>query len=184
MRIKLGQYLAEAGQPAPGDRAAGDDAGDDPDALIALGNAFVVAGRPADAIARSGSCALDPANGLAYENIGAIQLQAKNFEAAETSLRKALELDEQLAGAHTALGVVLANTGRRDEAIDDWKRAVQLDRGELDALFNLTVNLVQTAGWTRRVPTESASSPGRLRRFRRMSLPSGGCWEKIGRNRR
>ena len=56
-------------------------------------------------------------------------------------MRKALELDEQLAGAHTALGVVLANTGRRAEAIDEWKRAVQLDRAELDALFNLTVNL-------------------------------------------
>jgi arylsulfatase A-like enzyme/Flp pilus assembly protein TadD len=145
VRIKLAQYLAEAGQPGRAIALLEHDAAGDPDALVALGNAFALAGRTAEAIRTfQALAALDPANGLAYENIGAIQLQSKNFEAAEESLRRALELDGQLAGAHTALGVVLANTGRRAEAIEEWKRAVQLDHGELDALFNLTVNLVQS----------------------------------------
>jgi tetratricopeptide (TPR) repeat protein len=48
-----------------------------------------------------------------------------------------------LAGAHTSLGVVLAQTGRAAEAIDEWKRAVGLDPTDFDGLFNLTLELVK-----------------------------------------
>jgi tetratricopeptide (TPR) repeat protein len=37
--------------------------------------------------------------------------------------------------------VVLSVTGRRDEAIEAWKRALGADPAELRALFNLTVSL-------------------------------------------
>ena len=71
------------------------------------------------------------------------------WSAAEASLRRAIELDRSLAGAHTALGLVLAGTDRRDEAIEEWKRALAIDAGELNALYNLTINLV-AAGRKRR----------------------------------
>jgi tetratricopeptide (TPR) repeat protein len=84
---------------------------------------------------------LDPSNGLAWENIGVMELQAKNAGAAEAALSRAVELDPGLSGAHTALGVVYAGTGRTGQAIDAWKRAVDIDEGAFDALYNLTINL-------------------------------------------
>lgn len=142
VRIKLAQYLAQTGQAAKAIALLERDAGDDPDALIALGNAYQMAGRATEAIGTFKQLlAIDPRNGLAYENIGATQLQAGNYPAAEASLRRALDLDPGLAGAHTALGVVLASTNRRAEAIEAWKRALALDPAEMNALFNLTLNL-------------------------------------------
>jgi arylsulfatase A-like enzyme/tetratricopeptide (TPR) repeat protein len=144
VKIKLGQYLAEAGQPARAIALLETFTDVDPDALIALGNAYVAAGRRAEAIKTFRRLiAADPRNGLAHENIGVVHLQAREYGPAETELRRALDLDPRLAGAHTALGVVLAATGRRPEAIDAWKRAVAVDPAELHALFNLTVNLAQ-----------------------------------------
>jgi arylsulfatase A-like enzyme/Flp pilus assembly protein TadD len=144
VRIKLAQYLAESGQPDKAIALLEHDAGEDPDALIALGNAYQLAGRSSEAVRTFRRLLdLDPANELAHENIGVVQLQAKDFAAAEISLRRALTLDPDLAGAHTALGVVLASTGRPAEAIDAWKRAVDIDRAELDALFNLVVHLAR-----------------------------------------
>jgi arylsulfatase A-like enzyme/Flp pilus assembly protein TadD len=142
VRIKLGQYLAEAGDAVKAIALLEHDAGDDPDALIGLGNAYQLAGRPSDALKTFRRLIeVDPGNGLAYENVGTAQLLAKQYPDAETSLRRAVELDPNLAGAYTALGVVLANTGRKREAIDAWKRAIDLDSGELNALFNVTLNL-------------------------------------------
>jgi superkiller protein 3 len=104
--------------------------------LIALGNAFVVAGRIADAVRTfTRLLALDPNNALAYQNLGTAQLQGKDFKAAEASLRRAVRLDPSLAGAYTALGVVLASTGRKAEAIEAWKRAADL--GDPNALENI-----------------------------------------------
>jgi arylsulfatase A-like enzyme/Tfp pilus assembly protein PilF len=145
VKIKLGQYLAEAGQPGKAIALLETFRDVDPDALIALGNAYLAAGRRTDAIKTFRRLlAADPKNGLAHENIGVVHLGAREYDPAETELRQAIDLDPRLAGAHTALGVVLAATGRRSEAIDAWKRAIDLDPGELHALFNITVNLAGT----------------------------------------
>ena len=61
--------------------------------------------------------------------------------AAENSLRRALAIDDTLAGAYTTLGVVLSQTGRQPDAVAAWKRAVALNPGEFDALYNLTMTL-------------------------------------------
>ena len=154
VRVKLGQYLAETGQaekaiallepsvwPAsaggkPSQAAASGLHDDDPDALIALGNAYVVANRIPDGIRTfTRILALDPASALAYENLGTAQLHGKDYKAAESSLRRAVQLDPSLAGAYTALGVVLAATGRKPEAIEVWKRAADL--GDPNALANI-----------------------------------------------
>ena len=50
VRIKLAQYLAESGQPGRAIALLEHDAAGDPDALVALGNAFALAGRTAEAI--------------------------------------------------------------------------------------------------------------------------------------
>jgi arylsulfatase A-like enzyme/Flp pilus assembly protein TadD len=144
VRIKLAEYLAQSGQPARAIELLEATAGEDPDALIALGNAYTLADRAPDALATfQRLLALDPANALAHENAGAAHLRRRDFPAAERSLRRAIELDETRAGAHTALGVVLAETGRRSEAIVAWQRAIAIEPEELNALFNLTLNLVE-----------------------------------------
>ena len=136
MRVKLGQYLAESGQGAKAIALLEKDAGDDPDALIALGNAYVVAGKIPDGVRTFNRLlALDPNNALAHENLGTALLEAKNYAAAEASLRRAVQLDPSLAGAYTALGVVLATTGRKAEAIEAWRRAADL--GDPNAAANL-----------------------------------------------
>jgi tetratricopeptide (TPR) repeat protein len=84
---------------------------------------------------------VDPTNGLGWQNIGTVQLRAGDRAAAEASLRRALAIDDTLAGACTTLGVVLSQIGRAPEAIDMWKRAVALNGTEYDALYNLTVTL-------------------------------------------
>ncbi len=138
VRIRLGQYLAEAGQPAKAIELLKDTAGSDPDALNALGNAYTMAGRlgDAEAIFRR-LIAGDPSNALAYENLGMTQLQAKDVRSAESSLRRAIDLDPSLAGAYTALGVVLANTGRVADAVEAWKKALALDPSDQNAADNL-----------------------------------------------
>ncbi|HEX6323541.1 MAG TPA: tetratricopeptide repeat protein, partial [Vicinamibacterales bacterium] len=142
VRIKLGQYLAESGQPAKAIELLGATAGDDPDALIALGNAYVIAGREPDAVRTfQRLLANDPRNAVAHENLGAAYLRAGNLPAAEPPLREAIALDPNRPGAHTALGVVLAGTGREAEAIEAWTRAVALEPRELNALYNLVVYL-------------------------------------------
>ena len=138
VRIRLGQYLAEAGQAAKAIALLTDTAGSDPDALIALGNAYTIAGKYADGAATFRRLiAADPSNALAYENLGMAQLQAKDVKGAEASLRRAIDLDPSLAGAYTALGVVLATTGRTPEAIDAWKKALALDPADQNAADNL-----------------------------------------------
>ena len=138
VRIRLGQYLAEAGQPAKAIALLKDTAGSDPDALVALGNAYVMAGRFGDGAATFRKLiAADPSNAIAYENLGMAQFQAKDAKGAEASLRRAIELDPALAGAYTALGVVLATTGRTPDAIEAWKKALALDPSDQNAADNL-----------------------------------------------
>jgi arylsulfatase A-like enzyme/Tfp pilus assembly protein PilF len=138
VRIRLGQYLAQAGQPAKAIALLKDTAGSDPDALNALGNAYTMAGRFSDAAAIfQRLIAQDPNDALAYENLGMTQLQANDARSAEASLRRAIQLDGSLGGAYTALGVVLANTGRVSEAVDAWKKALTIDPADQNAADNL-----------------------------------------------
>jgi tetratricopeptide (TPR) repeat protein len=169
VRIKLAEYLAQSGQAARAvDLLQASAATDDPDLLIALGNAYQISGRRAEALGTFERVLdVDPGNALAHENIGVAMLQAGDRAAAEASLRRAVALDPGLAGAWTALGVALATTNRRAEAIDAWTRAVALDRTAFDALFNLTVNLAQ-AGRTEEARTYGeryiATAPPALQR--------------------
>jgi arylsulfatase A-like enzyme/Tfp pilus assembly protein PilF len=145
VQIKLAQYLTQSGDPAkaiallePHATPAGKPTGDDPDALIALGNAYTAANRAADAIRIfTHLLEIDPKSAVVYQDLGTAQLQAKDLRSAEASLRRAIELDPSLSGAYTALGVVLATTGRTADAIDAWKKALALDPTDANARDNL-----------------------------------------------
>jgi tetratricopeptide (TPR) repeat protein len=63
------------------------------------------------------------------------------LQEAETFARKAIAVDPVLPDAFTTLGVVLSTSGRKSEAIDSWKQAVQLDTSQFNALYNLWLEL-------------------------------------------
>lgn len=145
VKIKLGEYLAQSGQPAKAVQLLASFAGNDPDALIALGNAYQMSGKSAEAMKTfQHLIAVDPKNGVGYQNIGVARLQANDLAGAEQELRKALDVDQGLSTAFTALGVVFARTNRPADAITAWKRAVELDATEFDAMYNLIGALAQS----------------------------------------
>lgn len=159
IRIRLGIYLAESGtDPKRAIQILETLPRSDAEGLNALGLAYGSAQRFRDAItAFEGVLKLDPTSALANQNIATMLLkealekpaagvapsEAKIREA-EQFARKAIDLDPQLAKAHTTLGVIQAQTNRKSEAIENWKKAVSLDPGEFDALYNLVLLLVES----------------------------------------
>jgi arylsulfatase A-like enzyme/Tfp pilus assembly protein PilF len=156
IRIRLGLYLAESHtDPKKAIALLEGLSSEDVEALNGLGVAYGDAGRNADARhAFERVLALDPTNGLAYQNIASIALRealdAKNpveretrLAEAETGARKAIDADPALADAYTTLGVVLSTRGRKADAIDNWKRAVALDGAQFNALYNLWLELAE-----------------------------------------
>ena len=146
VRNKLGQYLAKSGQAAARDRAA----------RTRRRRRSGRAGRARQRLsARRPPCRclarIPPASSTSIQRAGSRTRTSESrsfrrgiFRQLKRSLRKALELEPTLGGAHTALGVVLASTARKADAIDEWKRAIELDGSDLNALFNLTLNLAET----------------------------------------
>ena len=154
LRIRLGLYLAEShsdtkkaillleGLPP-----------DDVEALNGLGVAYTDAGRYQDAIKQFRTVlTLDPTNGLAFQNLAAITLKqrdatsnaaarAQKLAEAETLARQSLASDPALAGSWTILGVILSTAEKKGEAIEAWKKAIDIDPGEFYGLYNLWLEL-------------------------------------------
>ena len=152
IRIRLGIYLAESGSdPRKAIALLEGMPAHDVEALNGLGVAYSSAARYDDAVAVfKRVLALDPTNGLAYQNLASMTLRqamnagdAAGVAAAEQYARRALEADPSLPDAYTTLGVILSQTGRKPEAIDAWKRAVEIDAGQFNALYNLWLELAR-----------------------------------------
>ena len=154
VRIRLGLYLAETGVDTGRAIKLLEGLPDtDAEALNSLGVAYGAADRYQDAIkAFRRILALDPTNGLALQNIATMYLKeaetrrgnlTDQLKQAETHARQAIAVDPALAKAHTTLGVALFQQGRTADAIDEWKRAVTLDAAEIDALYNLWLELAK-----------------------------------------
>ncbi len=152
LRIRLGIYLAESGTNLPKAIALLESLPDtDVEGLNALGLAYGRSGRFRDAIAVFQKIlTLDATSALAHQNIATMLLEeagrpggdrGAKLREAEQFARRAVDLDSSLAKGFTTLGVILAQTNRKPDAIDSWKRAVQLDPNEFDALYNLIVLL-------------------------------------------
>jgi len=157
VRIRLGIYLAESHTNSRRAIQVLEGLPDtDVEALNGLGIAYGDAGRYPDAIKTFNRVlTLDPTNGLAYQNLASMTLsqaraakipadREQKLREAEAFARKALEADNALPGAYTILGVILSGGGRKADAIDSWKRAIDLDPGEFNALYNLILTLVET----------------------------------------
>ena len=169
VRIRLALYLAESRTDTAKAIALLEGmSGEDVEALNGLGVAYADAGRDAEALGTFRRVlTLDPTNGIAHQNLASIVLRegldakqpatrAAKLRDAESSARQAIAADPQLPDAYTTLGVILSSTGRKPEAIDAWKKAVELDRSQFNAMYNLWFELAEAG---RR---DEASTYGRL----------------------
>jgi len=117
-------------------------------AWVALGGAYTVEAdcgwvsvaegfaRGREAVARA--LVLEPDLAEAHSEMGWIQMSHDwNWRAAEASLRRALELAPGNATVLSAAGVLAANRGRLDEAIERYRETVQQDPLRAVAYVNL-----------------------------------------------
>jgi tetratricopeptide (TPR) repeat protein len=153
IRIRLGLYLSESGGASSQAIALLKTLPDDDvEAINALGVAYGNGGQYDEAIATFGRIlALDPTNGIACQNQASMKLRQAleappaqrqaRLDEAEALARQAIAIDARLPDAETTLGVVLSTTGRKDQAIEAWERAVALDPQQYNALYNLWMEL-------------------------------------------
>jgi Flp pilus assembly protein TadD len=87
--------------------------------------------------------ARSPNSAEAHYNLGLALKQKDDFAGAETSLRRAVELDPALPDPPYTLGVVLWQTGRFDEAAQAFREATTRRPGYADAHFMLGTVLQQ-----------------------------------------
>ena len=114
----------------------------DLDLLTARGMALTALGRPQEALATfQRARETDPSNPIVLVNIGAVYLGTGDRTRARQALEAALDIDPGVARAHNMLGVIAAQEGRPEEAIERWRRGVTLDPNDYQTLFNLGVTL-------------------------------------------
>jgi arylsulfatase A-like enzyme/Flp pilus assembly protein TadD len=144
----LGVYLTEAGRAREAVALLEpwlkrDD--EDLDVLNALAMALATSGRPRDALdvlARAGRA--HPRNTQVLVNVGTVHLASGDLVHARQAFEAVLDLDPDVARAHNSLGVIAAREGHLPEAIERWKRAVALNPGDYQTLFNLGSELWQS----------------------------------------
>jgi Flp pilus assembly protein TadD len=71
-----------------------------------------------------------------YSEANALSMVGQ-FDRAEAAFRRCLALAPELAGAHTGLGIVLAETHRLAEALAEFRAAVRLAPSDRAALDNV-----------------------------------------------
>jgi len=79
---------------------------------------------------------------MAWQNVGAVNLEARNLGAAREAFQRSVEANPRWAASYTGLGVAELQDGNRRKAIDAWMKAVDLNPRDFDALFNLATELV------------------------------------------
>ena len=81
--------------------------------------------------------AMDPSSPVHLFNQANALSALGQLDQAEVAFRRCMALAPTLAGAHTGLGIVLAETNRLAAAVDEFRTAVRLQPGDPAALDNL-----------------------------------------------
>jgi arylsulfatase A-like enzyme/Tfp pilus assembly protein PilF len=140
-----GAYLTEAGRSGEAVAFLGPYANNtkaDIDVLTALGMAQARQGQRDEALSTFARARdLDPSNAMVLVNVGTVYLMAGDRVRARQAFEAALDIDQDVARAHNSLGVLAAEEGHVDEAVERWKRAAALDPQDYQSLFNLGATL-------------------------------------------
>jgi Flp pilus assembly protein TadD len=76
--------------------------------------------------------------------LGTVQLMANQRLEARKAFEAALGSNPDIARAHSSLGAMAAEEGRRDEALSHWRTAVALDPGEYEKLLAIGLSLARS----------------------------------------
>jgi tetratricopeptide (TPR) repeat protein len=167
IEVQLGTYLIDADRTAEAIAllTAAAAAEPDVDTLNALGLAYGRANRGREALAVfDRALALDPESGTVLANVGAVQLDLGRIDLARGAFTRAVRSEPDLPGAHAGLALVAIRTGDSRTAVDEWTRVVSLDPSNLDALYDLGIQLARD----RRM----AEARPYLERFARIAPPA------------
>jgi Flp pilus assembly protein TadD len=108
-----------------------------------LGFTMARLGRPQEALADyEKALALDPSCPSAHLNLAVSLVQAGEFREAESHYRQALP-GRPTAETHNGLGYVLVRQGRTEEAVEEFRRAIDVDPRFTPAYNNLAEALVR-----------------------------------------
>jgi len=72
-----------------------------------------------------------------------LYLSENQFALAEKFFKQALKYDPTLSAAYNGLGIVYKSLKKDKEAIENWRKAVELDKYNLLAIYNLGVALAE-----------------------------------------
>jgi len=141
----LGAYLTEAGR---GREAADllETHASRPDAALEVlttrALALARSGRTGEALATLAAARKrDPTNAMTVVEIGTVHLIAGDRDRAREAFREALAINSGIARAHSSLGVMSVEDGRKQEAIGHWKAATSLDAREHEKILALGIAL-------------------------------------------
>jgi class 3 adenylate cyclase/TolB-like protein len=112
--------------------------------------------------------ALDPKYAPAYVGLGQVNMLASNMgwtedpgearERAERLAQKALALDDRSSSAHALLGDVAVHFGEYDRALDELKRAIDLNGSDAESYGHLVAVLLYTGDTVRSQPGSCSRS--------------------------
>jgi arylsulfatase A-like enzyme/Flp pilus assembly protein TadD len=150
LEVRLGTYLAETGsaEAVPMLEKVTAARPDHGEALNALGIAYARADdrhRALQSFQRA--LQVNPRDVIALENLGTAHLWFKPEphtppeQTAGYWFERALQHDPRSSRAHAGLGVLAQRRGDPGAAIQHWRKAVEFDRSNFDALFNLATEL-------------------------------------------
>jgi TolB-like protein/Tfp pilus assembly protein PilF len=95
--------------------------------LIAIGALDPREGNPKARSAIEKAMALDETLAEAHDNIGILNWHEFDWKGAESEFKRAIELNPNLAAAHTLYASYLSRLGQTDDALREIKRAQELD---------------------------------------------------------
>lgn len=117
------------------------------DLRVAIGDAYLKDNRPKDALAQyQEALTIDASRedalygtGLAYRELGDLAQAGSALQAVveKNKTNPTAALNKRLQGAHFYLGLILRDQGRYDDAINELRTALGLNRSDADTIFEL-----------------------------------------------
>lgn len=89
---------------------------------------------------------LDPENALVWANLGAVEQQARNADAAVACFEASVRFNDKLMQSWTALGLLYSARGDRYKAVSAFARAIHEDPTDARAHNYLAIE-AQNLGW-------------------------------------
>jgi arylsulfatase A-like enzyme/Tfp pilus assembly protein PilF len=138
---QLGNYLNEVGRPqetvkllAPYAQRSDVDL----DVLMAYAAAVAQTGRRDEALAAlERARRADPSNAMVLHNIGTVRLMFGDRAGAREAFAAALDREPELVRAYSSLGVIAAQSGEIEKAVQLWKRTLAINPKDPDTLYNI-----------------------------------------------